>query len=95
MKALRCIFNVETNIIDNMPYEVLLYGIHVVTTGAVFAEPVAELGLGLALALARDIVDADIDAAGMELWGGDGNKARLISGSEVGIVGFEETSARH
>lgn len=91
MKALRCIFNVETNIIDNMPYEVLFSrGIHVVTTGAVFAEPVAELGLGLALALARDIVDADIDFRhGMELWGGDGNKAaRLISGSEVGIVGF-------
>ncbi len=91
MKALRCIFNVETNIIDNMPYDVLFSrGIHVVTTGAVFAEPVAELGLGLALALARDIVDADIDFRhGMELWGGDGNKsARLISGSEVGIVGF-------
>lgn len=91
MTVLRCIFNVETNIIDNMPYEVLFSrGIHVVTTGAVFAEPVAELGLGLALALARDIVDADIDFRhGMELWGGDGNKAaRLISGSEVGIVGF-------
>lgn len=91
MKSLRCIFNVETNLINNMPYEVLFErGVHVVTTGAVFAEPVAEMGLGLALCLARGIVDADLDFRhGMELWGGDGNKtARLISGSEIGIVGF-------
>ena len=91
MKSLRCIFNVETNLINNMPYEVLFErGIHVVTTGAVFAEPVAELGLALALNLARGIVDADLDFRhGMELWGGDGNKtARLISGSEIGIIGF-------
>jgi phosphoglycerate dehydrogenase-like enzyme len=91
MKSLRCIFNVETNLLNNMPYEVLFErGIHVVTTGAVFAEPVAELGLALALNLARDIIDADLDFRhGMELWGGEGNKnARLISGSEVGIIGF-------
>jgi len=91
MKALRCIFNVETNLINNMPYEALFQrGIHVVTTGAVFAEPVAELGLAMALDLARDVVDADLAFRhGMELWGGDGNKnARLISGSEIGIIGF-------
>ena len=65
-------------------------GIHVVTTGAVFAEPVAELGLGLALDLARGITDADLAfREGRELWGGEGNQAaRLISGSDVGIVGF-------
>jgi len=91
MKALRCIFNVETNLINNMPYEALFQrGIHVVTTGAVFAEPVAELGLAMALNLARDVIDADLAFRhGMELWGGDGNKnARLISGSEIGIIGF-------
>jgi phosphoglycerate dehydrogenase-like enzyme len=61
-----------------------------VTTGQVFAEPVAEIGLGFALALARDIVDADIAfRSGNELWGGDGNaSARLLSGSEIGIIGF-------
>ena len=54
MKSLRCIFNVETNLINNMPYEALFErGIHVVTTGAVFADPVAELGLAMALNLAR------------------------------------------
>lgn len=91
LKSLRCIFNVETNILDNMPYQTLFErGIHVVTTGAVFAEPVAELGLAMALCLARGVVDADLDFRhGMELWGGDGNKgARLISGSEIGVVGF-------
>ncbi len=62
MPALRCILNVESNLINNMPYEVLFErGIHVVTTGPVFAEPVAELGLAMALNLARGIVDADVD----------------------------------
>jgi phosphoglycerate dehydrogenase-like enzyme len=91
MTSLRCVFNVETNLINNMPYDTLFArGIHVVTTGAVFAEPVAELGLAMALNLARDIVDADLAfREGRELWGGDGNaNARLLSGSEIGIVGF-------
>ena len=91
MQSLRCIFNVETNLLNNMPYDLLFErGIHVVTTGAVFAEPVAELGLAMALNLARDIVDADLAFRnGAELWGGDGNQtARLLSGSEIGIIGF-------
>lgn len=91
MTALRCIFNVETNLIDNMPYATLFQrGIHVVTTGLVFAEPVAELGLAMALDLARGVIDADLAfREGRELWGGDGNRdARLLSGAEVGIVGF-------
>src|SRR5882757_3264924 len=91
LKALRCIFNLETNLINNMPYETLFArGIHVVTTGLVFAEPVAELGLAMALNLARNIVDADLAfRQGKELWGGDGNRtARLLSGADVGIIGF-------
>lgn len=88
---LRCVFNVESNLLNNMPYETLFQrGIHVVTTGAVFAEPVAEMAIGMALDLARGI--SGNDAAfrnGNELWGGDGNKtARLLSGSDVGIIGF-------
>ncbi|KEC70437.1 phosphoglycerate oxidoreductase [Rhizobium leguminosarum bv. phaseoli CCGM1] len=91
MPALRSILNVESNLLNNMPYDVLFQrGIHVVTTGQVFAEPVAEIGLGFALALARGIVDADVAFRhGNELWGGEGNaSARLIAGSEIGIVGF-------
>jgi phosphoglycerate dehydrogenase-like enzyme len=91
MTSLRCVLNVESNLINNMPYDILFQrGIHVVTTGQVFAEPVAEIGLGFALSLARGIVDADVAFRdGTELWGGEGNaSARLIAGSEIGIVGF-------
>ena len=91
MKALRCVLNVESNLINNMPYDKLFErGIHVVTTGAVFAEPVAEMGLGLALDLARGISNANsMFEQGQEQWGGEGNTtARLISGSDVGILGF-------
>ena len=78
MTGLRAILNVESNLILNMPYEPLFErGIHVLTTGRVFAEPVAELGLGLALSLARGIVDADLAfRVGQEQWGGDGNAGR-------------------
>ncbi|MBD9374213.1 hydroxyacid dehydrogenase [Rhizobium sp. ARZ01] len=91
MPKLRCILNVESNLINNMPYEILFArGIHVVTTGQVFAEPVAELGLAMALNLARGVIDADIDfREGRERWDGEGNAgARLISGSDIGIIGF-------
>jgi phosphoglycerate dehydrogenase-like enzyme len=91
LASLRCIFNVESNLINNMPYEqVFARGIHVVTTGAVFAEPVAEIGLGFALSLLRNIHGADADfRAGCEAWGGAGNgNARLLTGAEVGIIGF-------
>ena len=91
MANLRCIFNVESNLINNMPYDYLFErGIHVVTTGAVFAEPVAEIGLAMALCLARDVVEADVAfREGRELWGGDGNRsARLLSHSNIGIIGF-------
>lgn len=91
LEQLRCIFNVESNLIDNMPYDRLFErGVHVVTTGAVFAQPVAELGLAMALNLARGIVDAVLDfRQGRERWGGEGNAgARCLSGSDIGIVGF-------
>lgn len=91
MSALRAVLNVESNLIDNMPYdEVFRRGIHVLTTGAVFALPVAELGLALALDLARQVTASDIDfREGREKWGGDGNqKARLLTGADVGIIGF-------
>ncbi len=91
MVQLRCILNVESNLFANMDYGVLFErGIHVVTTGQVFAQPVAEMGLAMALNLARGIVDGDMSFTnGKEQWGFDGNKsARLLSGANVGIVGF-------
>ncbi len=91
MTSLRAVLNVESNLLDNMPYdEVFARGIHVVTTGAVFAVPVAEIGLGFALDLLRGITAADTDFRnGAEAWGGDGNaEARLLTGADVGIIGF-------
>jgi len=91
LQSLRAVLNVESNLMDNMPYQrVFERGIHVLTTGAVFAVPVAELGVGLALDLARGITQADIAfRKGCERWGGDGNaEALLLSGSDVGIIGF-------
>ncbi|WP_121632396.1 hydroxyacid dehydrogenase [Tropicibacter alexandrii] len=91
MTSLRAVLNVESNLIDNMPYEeVFRRGIHVLTTGAVFAQPVAEIGLGFALNLARGISPADrAFREGREAWGLEGNaRARLLAGSDVGIVGF-------
>lgn len=88
---LRAILNVESNFLDNMDYQqCFARGIHVLSTGKVFAQPVAEIGLGLALALERNIVGADRDfRKGKELWGGDGNRdARLLSGGEIGFIGF-------
>jgi phosphoglycerate dehydrogenase-like enzyme len=88
---LKAIFNVETNLLDNMDYAWCFeHGIHVLTTGRVFALPVAEIGLGMALALERGICAADrAFRQGKELWGGDGNAdARLMSGADVGFIGF-------
>ena len=91
LNSLRAVINVESNLLDNMPYEeVFARGIHVITTGAVFAVPVAEIGLGFAIDLARCITESDLAFRnGNEKWGGEGNgSARLLTGSDVGIVGF-------
>jgi phosphoglycerate dehydrogenase-like enzyme len=91
MTSLRAVLNVESNLYLNMPYDLLFQrGIHVLTTGAVFAEPVAEIGLAFALNLLRDVVDADLAfRQGEELWGFAGNhEARLLSGASVGLIGF-------
>lgn len=90
-KKLKAIFNVETNFLDNMDYDhCFAHGIHVLTTSRVFAAPVAEIGLGMALSLERNICGADrAFRAGKELWGGDGNnEARLMSGGNIGFIGF-------
>lgn len=91
--ALRCVFNVEGNLIANMPYERLFErGIHVVTTAQVFARPVAEIGLGFALDLLRGITDADLAfREGREVWGLAANQAaRMLDRAEVGLIGYGE-----
>ncbi|MEO6300230.1 MAG: hydroxyacid dehydrogenase, partial [Paracoccaceae bacterium] len=93
MTGLKAVLNVESNLYPNMPYDILFQrGIYVLTTGAVFAEPVAEIGLAFALNLLRGVVDADLAfREGRELYGFEGNKqARLLTGANVGLIGFGE-----
>ena len=88
---LRAIVNVETNFAPNVDYEACFQrGIHVIAPSSVFAAPVAEMGLGMALSLARGIHTAPGDfVVGKELYGLDGNQeAELLAGSDVGFVGF-------
>ena len=57
---LKAVFNVESNFLPNVDYlECHHRGIAVLSTGPVFAKPVAEMALGMALASARRIHEAD------------------------------------
>jgi phosphoglycerate dehydrogenase-like enzyme len=88
---LKAIINVETNFLPNIDYETCFRrGIHVLAPSSVFAAPVAEIGLGMALALARGIHTGHGDfLQGKELYGLEGNgEAELLAGADVGFVGF-------
>jgi len=88
---LNAIFNVETNFLPNIDYEECFRrGIHVLAPGAVFAAPVAEMALGMALSLARNIHGEHAAfLRGQEKWLFDGNReSELLAGSTVGIIGF-------
>lgn len=90
-QRLRAIFNVETNFLPNIDYEECFRrGIHVLAPGAVFALPVAEMALGMALSLARNIHGEHAAfLRGEEKWLFDGNReSELLTGSKVGIIGF-------
>jgi phosphoglycerate dehydrogenase-like enzyme len=87
---LRAVLNVEGNFLPNLDYRVLARRrIPVLGIGPVFAQPVAELALGLALAAAREIphADAAIRAGAEQLFGGDNAAAFLLHGKTVGLVG--------
>lgn len=89
--ALRGVINVEGNFLQNMDYAACFRRqIRVLAISPVFAQPVAELALGLTLALARDIPDAhQAFVDGKEQYGLAGNRqARLIERCELGFVGF-------
>jgi len=93
MKAtkLKAIFNVESNFMNNMDYEYCFQnGIHVLSTSPVFAQPVAELALGLTLSLARDIHTAHYDfISGKEKYGGLSSKNNfLLKNKTFGMIGF-------
>jgi phosphoglycerate dehydrogenase-like enzyme len=88
---LRAIFNVETNFLPNIDYETCFQrGIPVLAPGGVFAAPVAEMALGMALSLARNIHGEHAAfLRGEEKWLFDGNReSEMLAGSTVGIIGF-------
>lgn len=88
---LRAILNVEGNFLPNLDYEECFRrGIHVLSVAPVFSQPVAEMGLGLCLDLARGITGAhNAFKAGKEQYGMSGSDdAFLLRGCNVGIVGF-------
>ena len=88
---LRGIVNVETNFLQNVDYETCFErGIHVLAPGSAFAEPVAEMTLGLAIDLCRGITAADrAMRAGREKWLLDGAEGCFsLYGARVGLIGF-------
>ncbi len=88
---LRAIFHVEGNFYPNIDYEECFRrGIHVLATSPVFAQPVAEIGLGFALDLARRVSEEHMAFRnGKERYGLAGNAdAFLLRGQAVGIVGL-------
>ncbi len=88
---LKVVFNVESNFLPNVDYmECHRRGIHVLSTGPVFAKPVAEMALGMALSLARRMHEADaaIRSGTETLYGEDDNyDSILLSGRPISLVG--------
>ncbi len=89
--GLRAVLNVEGNFLPNVDYRACAErGVPVLCAAPVFGQPVAELALGLALAAARGIPEADADVrAGREvLFGGGNERAFLLTGKTIGLVGL-------
>ena len=90
-KKLRAIFNVESNFLHNMDYNFCKKNkIHVLSTSPVFAQPVAEMSLGLLLSIARSIHIAHNDFINKkEKYGGEiSQKNFLIKNKTFGFIGF-------
>ena len=87
---LAAVINVEGNFAQNVDYaECFRRGIQVLSIAPVFAQPVAEMALGLALDLARGITRADrLMRQGHEQYGLAGNRdAFLLRGAVMGFIG--------
>ena len=90
-KKLKAIFNVESNFLHNINYNYChKKGIYVLSTSPVFAQPVAEMSLGLLLSIARSIHIAHNDFLhGKEKYGGEISQNNfLIKNKNFGFIGF-------
>ena len=87
---LRAVINVEGNFAQNVDYaECFRRGVQVLGIAPVFAQPVAEMALGLALDLARGITRADrLMREGREQYGLAGNRESfLLRGAAMSFIG--------
>ncbi|HKG15220.1 MAG TPA: hydroxyacid dehydrogenase [Pyrinomonadaceae bacterium] len=88
---LRLIANVESNFLPNVDYEEChRRNVHVVATGPVFAQPVAEMALGMALSCARRMHEADaaVRLGDESLYGeADNHDSFLLRGKTLGLLG--------
>ena len=90
-RSLKAIFNVEGNFLPNVDYEYCFrHGIRVLGIGPVFAEPVAEAALGMAIDLARGITRSDRNfRQGTEEYGLTANReAFSLFHQDVGFIGL-------
>ncbi len=88
---LRVIFNVEGNFYQNIDYaECFRRNIRVLNCGAVYARPVAEMALAMAIDLARGITWEHMRfKEGTERYVLAGNtESRMLTGASVGLIGF-------
>lgn len=86
---LRAVFNVESNFLPNIDYvECHRRGIPVLSTAPVYAQPVAEMVLGMAIALARRMHEADAAMRAGREFKGDNHDSFLLHGKPLAIVGF-------
>ncbi len=88
--ALRAVLNVEGNFLTNVDYAGCFdRGIYVLGCGPVFAQPVAEYALALALDLCRGITREDrAFRAGAEDYANSTSDSILLHGAAVGLIGF-------
>lgn len=88
---LRLVANVESNFLPNVDYEEChRRNIHVVATSPVFAQPVAEMALGMAISAARRIHEADaaVRRGNESLYGeADNHDSFLLHGKTLGLLG--------
>lgn len=90
-KNLKAIINVEGNFLPNIDYDcAMARGVRVLNVSPVFAEPVAEVALGMALSLARGISRSDrLFRQGRELYGLAANEnAYGLYRQKVGFIGM-------
>lgn len=89
--SLRAVFNVEGNFLPNVDYSYCFHaGIRVLNISPVFAEPVSEAALGMAIDLARGITRSDRHfRQGSEEYGLAANReAFSLFRQDVGLIGL-------